>query len=164
VSFAKEIHRDSISECPYDTYAIGFQLVYHECHRNCDNTAVNQIILICEGHSFVQSSRDLDGSELLKNKPAVICDSNARLHGFRIRYDSDTTDSAGITDVEMVCTNGVILRGGGIDSDEFGAWRNVSYCDPDKWIVGIEEQSDNQKADKKGLDSIRVICKKYSSK
>jgi hypothetical protein len=136
---------DSVSYCPNGEFAIGFQLVVDKC-QNCDETGINQIKMICEGNSYIQSPPGPVMFGIKHND--YKCPTNSHLTGFRVLMDNyaRNEDFSGANNMEMKCSDGSVLVG---DGNSFSRkqtkldWQMWIFCKDSHGIVGLQTQSDS---------------------
>jgi hypothetical protein len=158
---------DAIRRCPDNTFAVGFQLIVHRsCGAFCDDTSLNQIKLICQGGSVIQSPQMGPILAIPEASKIFMCNSNTYITGFRADLElyQGLSDDTGMNNIEARCSDGKILTGNG---DSLGDWGNYVECPYGFGVAGIQTQFDNifnaAVYDQTGITNVRLKCESYKT-
>ncbi|XP_043940102.1 vitelline membrane outer layer protein 1 homolog [Protopterus annectens] len=144
-----------VSQCPWNSKAIGFSLKIEGRQGRGDDTAMNGIRLYCSGgNGYVES----------KNGPwgdwtsAVWCPGSGVLTAFALQVESrqgDGDDTAA-NNIKFMCSSGPVIEGIGQEWGSYGAWSGS--CD--YGISGLQTKVEDPqgRGDDTALNDVQFSC------
>ncbi|NWV43147.1 VMO1 protein, partial [Grantiella picta] len=92
--------------------------------------------------------------------PAVTCPPGERLESFRLQAEAPrgTWDDTAANDLQVTCSGGDVLDGGGNDRGSWGEWS--SSCPMSCGVCGLQTRVDPSydAYDDSGLNDVRFYC------
>lgn len=149
--------------CSGDSYAVGFrQRVQSDQGVDFDNTALNEIEIICEDGKRINGNATGGVGEWSQEQK---CDPGQYLFGFKLKQQEpqESGDNTAANGISFICDN---LQGKWLVAENDGPWgsyRSIITCPQDTCICGISVQIDNPEdrsgeQDKTALNNVQFEC------
>lgn len=150
--------------CPDNSYAIGFDIKYHEFSPDQDNTALNGIKLLCSDLKFTKISSGQGDFGVWRfdiEKSIKKCKNFAKFIGFRmlIQGDSGENDDSSVNQIEMICEDNEYLSYD-VQPAVSSGYYTEKRCPTGKAICGLKTQIESKKnqSDNTGLNNADFYC------
>lgn len=143
-------------KCPYPETAVGVRLKIENsgilCQSDCDNTALNGIILYCSNGGAITSTVGGWGSWWSKKS----CTGNNRITAAKMRWEPDIYgDDTAANGLRFKCTDGNYLYPG---DGYWGRWTSWNYCPAGSAIYGIQTRVEPSGGDDTALNQVELLC------
>ena len=147
--------------CPANTFAIGFSLKVEGHQSEDDDTAVNNIKLVCGDYSVFEFEGDSRSSWGSYGQNSY-CPNNSFIKGFALKVEKDQPlghDDTAVNDMKVFCGNNY-EEVGSTNGQRFGSFGSNAYCPGYSSICGFSLKSEEPQgmADDTAVNDVAFYC------
>ena len=147
--------------CPASTFAIGFSLKVEGHQSEDDDTAVNNIKLVCGDYSIFEFEGDSRSSWGSYGQNSY-CPNNSFIKGFALKVEKDQPlghDDTAVNDMKVFCGNNY-EEVGSTNGQRFGSFGSNAYCPGYSSICGFSLKSEEPQgmADDTAVNDVAFYC------
>ena len=147
--------------CPEGTFATGFALKVEKYQSEDDDTAVNNIKLVCGNYSYFEFEGDSRSSWGTYGGNSY-CPNSTFIKGFSLKVESDQPlghDDTAVNDMKAFCGHNFVEVHSS-NGQKFGSFGNSAYCPGNSSICGFSLKSEEPQgmADDTAVNDAAFYC------